>query len=147
MLIGREELCGLIPHAGSMCLLEGVLEWDEQRIVCQALSHQDGDNPLRCQQGLSVLQGIEYGAQAMAVHGGLLAREQGETAPPGYLAALRNIKLGCDWLDSIAEPLTVEASQMLAGAGSYIYEFKLSVGQQLLLSGRATVMAQKQEQS
>lgn len=141
MLIGRDELCALIPHAGFMCLLEGVIDWDEQHITCQALSHQHSDNPLRCEQGLSALQGIEYGAQAMAVHGGLLARQQGQTAPPGYLAALRNVALNCDWLHLIDEPLKVEAAQLLAGAGSFMYEFKLSDSRQVLLSGRATVMA------
>ncbi|MFC1748063.1 phosphotransferase [Pseudomonadota bacterium] len=144
MLIERDELCHLIPHAGSMCLLNGVTEWDNERIVCQAISHQFSDNPLRCEQGLSALQGIEYGAQAMAVHGGLLAREQGLVeAPPGYLAAVRNVALHCDWLHLIDEPLKVEAAQLMSGAGSFIYEFELSSGERVLLSGRATVMAVK----
>lgn len=143
MLIGREELCGLIPHAGSMCLLDGVVAWDEQRIVCQSSTHLHGDNPLCCSEGLSALQGIEYGAQAMAVHGGLLARADGATAPAGYLAALRNVELNIEWLDRVDEPLSVEAQQLLAGQGSFVYEFKISDSRRVLLSGRATVMAQK----
>jgi predicted hotdog family 3-hydroxylacyl-ACP dehydratase len=143
MLIGCAELCSLIPHDGTMCLLDGVIEWDEQRILCQSSTHLRNDNPLRCAEGLSALQGIEYAAQAMAVHGGLLARTQGDVSPPGYLAALRNVELHCEWLDQINEPLNIEAVQLLGGQGSFMYEFKISASQCLLLNGRATVMAQK----
>ena len=62
-----------IPHHGSMCLLHAVSQWDERRIVCEALSHVDPDNPLRAQGRLGAANGVEYAAQAMAVHGGLLA--------------------------------------------------------------------------
>lgn len=144
-IVGRDELCSLIPHAGSMCLLDEVIEWSEQGVVCRSETHLSSVNPLRCADGLSILQGIEYGAQAMAVHGGLLARERDSVTPPGYLAALRNIKAqpGVEWLDNVGAPITVEAKQLMAGQGSFIYEFKLSGDGQLLLSGRATVMEQK----
>lgn len=62
-----------IPHQGDMCLLDRVVKWDEQRIQCQAGSHRLGDNPLRSRDRLSAACGIEYAAQAMAVHGALLA--------------------------------------------------------------------------
>ena len=143
MLIEHDELTNLIPHAGTMSLLNGVLSWDDKQIVCQAVSHTSQENPLRCDQGLSALHGIEYGAQAMAVHGGLLAREQNQKAVPGFLAALRQIKIHVEWLDKIKEPLSVKATQLLGDGGHYMYDFSLSVSDQLLLSGRATVMAQR----
>jgi predicted hotdog family 3-hydroxylacyl-ACP dehydratase len=143
MLIGHDELTSLIPHAGTMSLLNGVLSWDDKQIVCQAISHTSQENPLRCDQGLSALQGIEYGAQAMAVHGGLLAREQNKKTVPGFLAALRQINIHVEWLDKIKEPLLVKATQLLSDGGHYMYEFSLSANDQLLLAGRATVMAQK----
>jgi len=45
--VTREEIAGLIPHAGAMCLLDGVLQWDESRIRCVSRSHQAPDNPMR----------------------------------------------------------------------------------------------------
>ncbi len=36
-----------VPHQGPMCLLDRVIEWDEQHIVCEAVSHRDPRNPLR----------------------------------------------------------------------------------------------------
>ena len=69
MLADQEMIAKLIPHTGSMCLLDGVLERDTQRIRCVSSSHRDTDNPLRSGDELSALCGIEYAAQVMAVHG------------------------------------------------------------------------------
>ena len=140
MLIDHDELCSLIPHAGSMCLLEGVEAWDEDGIVCITNSHRDADNPLRCADGLSALQGIEYGAQAMAVHGGLLLRKQGEAMSKGYLAAVKNARLDVDWLHDIEPPLHIRAKRLLAQGGQFLYEFSILAGDTLLIEARATVM-------
>ncbi len=63
-----------IPHQGSMCLLDAVLRWDTQHVACSATSHGDPSNPLRQFGRLGAACGIEYAAQAMAVHGALLAQ-------------------------------------------------------------------------
>lgn len=147
MLIEREELCGLIPHAGDMCLLDGVLSWDEESITCTSERHLLQDNPLRTEEGLSAINGIEFGAQAMAVHGGLLARAQGEAIPPGYIAAIRQCSLGRDWLHDLDGPLTIRASRLMGQGGQFIYQVELSDGTQEILSARATVMAQTERES
>ncbi len=141
MLIAHDELASLIPHSGDMCLLDGVLAWDQDTITCQAISHRSAHNPLRCAQGLASLHAIEYGAQAVAVHGGLLARAAGHRLPPGFLAAARNVKLHRDWLHDIEAPLTVEAQRLMADGGSFIYQFTVSSQGETLVSGRTTVMA------
>lgn len=143
MLIGHEELTALIPHAGAMSLLDAVEQWDEQHIVCSATSHRSEANPLRSNGGLSAINGVEYAAQAMAVHGGLLARARGEENPPGYLAALRDVKLHTDRLDVIDGALRVEATELVRSGGSFIYAFSLAAAGRLLLEGRLTVMVQE----
>jgi predicted hotdog family 3-hydroxylacyl-ACP dehydratase len=140
MLIEHEELCSLIPHAGTMCLLDGVSSWNEDDISCCATSHRDPDNPLRCADGLSSLQGIEYGAQAMAVHGGLLMRQQGEAMTEGYLAAVRNVVLHVDWLHDIEVPLLIRAKRLLAQGGQFMYEFSMLAEDRQLIEARAIVM-------
>ncbi|MDD3577131.1 MAG: 3-hydroxylacyl-ACP dehydratase, partial [Halothiobacillus sp.] len=77
--LDHQEIAARIPHQGSMCLLDRVIDWDEQKIECSAISHQAMDNPLRRNNRLGAAIGIEYAAQAMAVHGALLAAR--ETAP------------------------------------------------------------------
>ncbi|SCC92600.1 putative 3-hydroxylacyl-(Acyl carrier protein) dehydratase-like protein [Thiomonas sp. X19] len=70
-----------IPHQGSMCLLDAVLRWDAQHIVCSATSHRDASNPLRQFDRLGAACGIEYAAQAMAVHGALVAEHDRMPGP------------------------------------------------------------------
>ena len=69
-----------IPHQGRMCLLDRVLSWDEQQVCCVAQGHQAADHPLRAEGRLGIAVGIEYAAQAMAVHLRSLGREIGVLA-------------------------------------------------------------------
>lgn len=140
MLIGHAELCALIPHVGSMCLLDGVEAWDDVGIVCVAMSHLSPGNPLRSADRLAAVHGAEYGAQAMAVHGGLLAQRSGETRRNGYLAALRDVRWSVQYLDAVDVPLRVAARQLMCSGGNMMYEFEVSAEGQLLVAGRATVM-------
>jgi len=130
----------LIPHSGSMCLLEKIISWDEKQVICSTQSHQLENNPLRSDGELNAIHVIEYGAQAVAVHGGLLAFKQGKTIKPGYLAAVRQIKLHQSHLDSITSPLTVEATQMLCNGGNLVYSFSITADNQAVADGRVTVM-------
>ena len=140
-LIDKPQLCELIPHAGSMCLLDEVLSWDEEQIQCLTNSHLDPNNPLRNQDGLSAIALVEYGAQAMAVHGGLVASRNGEHLDEGYLAALRDIRLKDRQVDNIASALIVEAKKIMAAQGNMIYEFSVRANDTMLVSGRATVVS------
>src|SRR5258708_29373344 len=93
VLVDKSEIRTLIPHSGTMCVLDGVVQWDDNSIVCVTNTHRVLDNPLRREGRLSAVHALEYGAQAAAVHGGLRARASGTTAPPCYLAALRAVRL------------------------------------------------------
>ena len=100
-MIGRAELEALVPHAGAMCLWDEVVAWDAGRIALRAGGHRDPAHPLRSGGRLRALHLCEYGAQAMAVHGGLRARELGGVARPGLLVALRGVVLHVDRIDQI----------------------------------------------
>jgi len=71
-MLTREHILGLIPHQGTMCLLDRVLDWSAGEIVCAASSHLAPDNPLRRDGRLGAICGIEYGLQAAALHGALV---------------------------------------------------------------------------
>ncbi len=90
MPLGGPEIAALIPHAGAMCLLDAVRFWDETTIVCTASSHHHPDNPLASHGTLDAVCGIEYAAQAMAVHGALTATA-GRRPAAGYLASVREV--------------------------------------------------------
>src|SRR4051812_33233617 len=108
MQLDRAWIMSRIPHQGSMCLLDHVEAWDEQRVLCVAFSHRDADNPLRAHARLAAACGIEYAAQAMAVHGALIAQQE-HRPRAGFLASVRGVTLHVPCLDDISEDLMVEA--------------------------------------
>jgi len=137
--LDRAGIAALIPHAGAMCLLDGVEECDDTRIVCVSGSHAQADNPLRVGGVLPTLCGIEYAAQAMAVHGGLTALE-GRRPRGGFLAALRDVRCARARLDELPGPLRIEATRLMGDEANVIYEFSIHAQGAPVLSGRATVM-------
>ena len=130
----------LIPHRGTMCLLDTVVGWDDERIHLLTDSHRRADNPLRSDGVLRAVHLCEYGAQAMAVHGGLLAQRDGAVAAPGLLVSLRAVKLHVARIDDLAGELDVRAHKIAASESSWQYEFRVEHAGRLLAEGRAAVM-------
>jgi predicted hotdog family 3-hydroxylacyl-ACP dehydratase len=124
-----------------MCLLERVLEWDAERLVAETTSHRCEDNPLRRDGVLVAVHALEYAAQAMAVHGGLRAAEQGEALPGGFLAAGRRIGLHVRRLDELPGLLRVEVQEQFRQGGNLIYSFRVAAGDRPVAEGEATVLA------
>jgi predicted hotdog family 3-hydroxylacyl-ACP dehydratase len=140
MRINKAEIRTLIPHSGLMCLLDEVTQWDDGSITCVTNTHRDSANPLRRDGRLSVVHAFEYGAQAAAVHGGLRARSVGGTAPPGYLAALRDARLHVVFLDDIRSPLQVCANRLFGDGANTVYECRVLADNALLANGRVTII-------
>jgi predicted hotdog family 3-hydroxylacyl-ACP dehydratase len=141
--LDRAWIAARIPHSGAMCLLDTVDAWDETHIRCTATSHRDAHNPLRSQGRLASVCGIEYAAQAMAVHGALACGQDAEPqARPsmGYLASVRGVEARVARLDTFEAPLTVEAERLSGDGNTVLYGFTLSCGNELLLTGRAAVV-------
>jgi len=131
----------LIPHQGTMCLLDDVVAWDANAIHARSRSHLRADNPLRSDGRLRAVHLCEYGAQAMAVHGGLLAREAGGIAAPGLLVSLRAVELFVERVDDRAGVLDVHAEKLAGSEASWQYAFRVEQGGVVLASGRAAVLA------
>lgn len=129
-----------IPHRGRMCLLDEVLSWDPVRIRCRATSHRSPDNPLRAHDRLGAACGVEYAAQAMAVHGAIMAHTAGTTARAGLLTSVRNLVLRVTRLDDLDTDLIASAERLAGDDDSVLYEFSLSSGGSELLSGRVGIV-------
>lgn len=145
-MLDRVAIAARIPHQGSMCLLDAVLAWDSGQIHCRASSHRQPDNPLRAAERLGAACGIEYAAQAMAVHGALLAPE-GAPPRPGYLASVRSVQLAVDRLDDLPQDLDIVAERLSGDENNILYHFRVEHAGNLLLSGRAAVMLVAQPES
>jgi len=131
----------LLPHAGRMRLVDRIVSYDEQRIVCESDSHRAADHPLADDGSLSIVVGLEYGAQAMAIHGGLLAaKAQRARARHGFLVAASDLRWFVERLDTCASPLTIEAVSELRSDNQIAYRFEIRAGDLMLLTGRASVL-------
>lgn len=122
-----------------MCLLDGVQSWNETEIVCHASSHRLEENPLRTAASLGITNGIEYAAQAMAVHSALLARA--DTTPSvGFLTSVRDVQWSHARLDDIGNDLMIRAARIFGNDSYILYSFGIQDGDTTLLSGRASVL-------
>lgn len=139
MLISQSEIRALIPHAGDMCLLAGVTRWDATQITCIAQSHRDIHNPLARHGRVGALCGIEFAAQAMAVHGSLTGLV-GQRPRAGLLVSVRDVVAEVEYLSDFTEDLQIGAEQLMAEKSSVCYSFTLHAGETELLRGRATVV-------
>ena len=139
-MLAKPEWEHLIPHRGAMSLLDAVLDWDDARIHMRAISHADANHPLRSNGMLRAVHLCEYGAQAMAVHGGLIARRMGKVAAPGLLVSLRGVRLQVARIDDLHGAIDVHAVKLLDSGSSWQYEFRIEHWGRLLAEGRAAVI-------
>lgn len=139
-MLDREQILRRVPHQGAMCLWDEVVAWTPQDIHLRALNHRDPAHPLRSAGRLRALHLCEYGAQAMAVHGGLRAAAGAVT--PGVLVALRDVQLQVARIDDLPGALEAVAQVLAESPGSQQYAFRISHAGVLLAEGRAAVMLQ-----
>jgi predicted hotdog family 3-hydroxylacyl-ACP dehydratase len=136
-MLSRDAIAALIPHQGVMCLLDEVVSYNESSIACVAVNHTDIAHPLREEGVLRAVCGIEYAAQAMAVHGALMGAQG---ASPGVLAAVRDVAMEVDRLDDISAKLTIVAHKLWGDETRLLYEFKITAEDRTIMRGRAAVV-------
>lgn len=141
-MLEKTDWQDLIPHVGTMCLLDAVVAFDDARIHAVAATHRDPGNPLRADGRLHAVALCEYGAQAMAVHGALLARQHGGRARPGLLVSLREVELKAEFVDDLPGELDIHAERLLDAGDSLQYAFRVEHAGALLARGRAAVLVQ-----
>ncbi|MDE8346184.1 MAG: hypothetical protein POH28_08455 [Acidocella sp.] len=144
MLMDRNGIAALIPHEGKMCLLDAVVTWDAKSIICLSVRHYDHENPLRRSDGtLGAASGIEIAAQAMALHGVLSSGAAGR-GRRGFLVGLRNVRLHTIYIDETPTPLSVHVHLLMGNSSGASYSFALEQMGVEILSGRATVMLERE---
>ncbi len=130
----------LIPHSQGMSLLDTILAVANKKISCQTGSHLLAVNPLKVNGQLSKCHLIEYAAQAIAVHGGLLNKAQGNNEPQaGHIAMVKSVTWGK--FNPNTANLTIMATKIMADDVSKLYEYQVSdAEQQIVCSGKVLVV-------
>ncbi|MEK7337019.1 MAG: 3-hydroxylacyl-ACP dehydratase [Nitrospirota bacterium] len=122
-----------------MRLLDTVEAWDETTIRCRTATHRNPAHPLRYHDRLSVSVGLEYAAQAMGVHTGLLEQDRQTAGRIGYVGSVRDVVFAAERLDDTDSDLIVEATRLAEGDQSYMYRFTLLLDNRAIIKGRASI--------
>ena len=122
-----------------MCLLDSVETWDDTTISCRTSTHRDQRNPLRARGRLTVSAGLEYAAQAMGAHVGLVDGSRRNENQIGYVGGVRDVTFSVTRLDDLAGDLTVDATRMVEGESSYMYRFTVSHSGLAIIEGRVSI--------
>lgn len=137
----HEWIAARIPHQGQMCLLTRVISASPEGVTCAADSHLFPTNPMRHEDQLGAACGIEYAAQAMALHGALIAEQRGqERSKMGFLVNVRAVTLHVPRLDDVQGEMTVAVVCEADNGDHCVYGFNLQASGQQLLEGRAMVV-------
>ena len=89
------------------------------------------------------MTGLEYAAQAMGIHVGLLNPDPLTVGSIGYVGGVRELVVAVERLDTLTDDLLIEATRLLEGADSVMYWFKLTAGDQLVMQGRASLFLRR----
>lgn len=122
-----------------MCLIDEVRVWTETAIECSTGTHRLKSNPLRTGDRLRSECGIEYAAQAIAIHD-VLGAPPGHAGAAGMLASARDVVLHVARLDDIQGDLLIRATRISGDATALLYAFSISCGSMTLQAGRATIV-------
>ena len=122
-----------------MCLLESVESWDELTISCRTTTHRDSRNPLRFKGRLTASAGLEYAAQAMGAHVGLLTGSHQPEYRIGLVGGVRDVVFATDRLDDHDGWLMVNARRLVEGEQGYMYHFTVLHQTSTLIEGRVSI--------
>jgi predicted hotdog family 3-hydroxylacyl-ACP dehydratase len=122
-----------------MCLLETVEAWDALTIKCLASTHRDQRNPLRFKGHLTASAGLEYAAQAMGAHVGLVDSDRRMEHRIGLVGSVRDVVFATDRLDDLDGWIVVNATRLVEGEQGYMYHFTIMHGVHKLIEGRASI--------
>lgn len=134
--LNRKDIELMVPHTGNMFLIDSVVDWNPNSIVCQG-SCNNFNHPLRRNGVLPTTAAIEYAAQATAVHGCLLNGTR--TSIPGFLAKLTNISLASDEIDNSENPLNIFAQLISRTEKGCIYKFEVRGTFHPIVSGQLMI--------
>ena len=142
-VVDRAHIARLIPHQGAMSLLDRVVQWDASSIDAVSGTHRAIDHPLRSHGQLRAVHLCEYGAQAAALHGGLIARAAGTVAAPGYLVSLRDVTFAGQRIDDLQGELRIRAELLLQDSSSWQYRFRATHAGTELAAGRVAIIRRR----
>lgn len=137
--LSRAAIERLLPQKGAMCLIDAATEVTAEAIVCLATVWLQG-NPLGEALGVPALHGVEYGAQAAALHRLVRGGDRERSAVSGgLLLQVRELRCFVEYLDQLPQPLRISARCAMASSEIARYVFEIHAADLLALRGELTL--------
>ncbi len=116
------EVAELLPHDGHMVLLDGVVDYDQESLVAEVVVRDDGlfgDG-----KTIPAWIGIEYMAQTVAAHGGMMCHLAGKPINLGFLLGTRRyISNISDF--TVGTRLTVKVNRFIEDQGLGVFDCQI----------------------
>ncbi len=127
----------LVPHRPPMLLLDRVLSYDGQCVICETVL--EPSSPFVDDGEVPAVVGIEYMAQTIAAGAGLSARDKGEAAARmGFLLGCRSLTIAVDSF-RVGDRLTIEARRTWGENEIGSFACKVERGGEVVVEGALTV--------
>jgi predicted hotdog family 3-hydroxylacyl-ACP dehydratase len=127
----------VVPHRPPMLLLDRVVSYDGERVVCELVLKPD--SPFSQAGGeVPAIVGLEYMAQTIAAGAGLSARGQGQPARMGFLLGCRSLSIAVDSF-RVGDHLTIVAHRRWGENDLGSFACQVRRGDEVLVEGALTV--------
>ncbi len=108
----------LVPHAGQMLLLDKVIEYDNESLVAEVVVR--GDGLFNVGDQVPAWVGIEYMAQTIAAHGGMMCVLAGKPIQLGFLLGTRRYVSNITAF-KVGERLTITVNRIMEDQGLGVF--------------------------
>ncbi len=112
----------LVPHTGKMLLLDKVIEYDQESLVAEVLVR--GDGLFNEGDKVPAWVGIEYMAQTIAAHGGMMCVLAGKPIQLGFLLGSRRYVSNISAF-KVGEKLTITVSLLMEDQGLGVFDCQI----------------------
>lgn len=117
------EVAELLPHDGKMVLLDKVIEFDDKSMACELRVRDDG--LFGDDKAAPAWLGIEYMAQTVAAHGGMMEKIAGRPIKLGFLLGTRRYVSNIDTF-AVGMVLRVEVERLIQDQGLGVFNCQIS---------------------
>ncbi|MCK5122023.1 MAG: hotdog family protein [Methylococcales bacterium] len=112
------NVADILPHDGAMVLLDNVLEYDQQSLVAAVTVRNDG--MFGDGKTIPAWIGIEYMAQTVAAHGGMMCHLAGKPINLGFLLGTRRYTCNISEF-TVGMHLTVKVERLIEDQGLGVF--------------------------
>ncbi len=130
------DVAELLPHADKMVLLDKVLEYDDESLVAEVVVRDDGlfgDG-----QTVPAWLGIEYMAQTIAAHGGMMRYLAGKPINLGFLLGTRRYTSNVSEFN-VGVRLIVKVSRLIEDQGLGVFVCHITSADGIDISAKLNV--------